>query len=565
MDSRPHNKLHIYFLPMMAQGHLLPMVDMARLFARRGVKATLILTPVNATLVSKTINRDRELGLEITIRLISFPSAEVGLPEGIENGSSITSPEMNQKMLKVTELLQQPFENLLEEDSPDCLVAAVFFPWASEVATKRGIPRLIFHGTGAYALSVYRKLCQHKPYKNVESDSEVFVVPGLPNKITMTRRQLPDHIRDGTESHLTKLIEKVMEAEVTSYGVVINSFHELEPAYSEHYSKAIGRKVWHVGPVSLCNRDNEDKTHRGSTTSINEHECLTWLDSKEPNSVLYVCFGSLSYFSNVQLLEIAMGLENSGQEFIWVVRKEKKTKEEEDKEKWLPEGFEKRLEGKGFIIRGWAPQVLILDHEAVGGFMTHCGWNSMLEGVTAGVPLVAWPLFAEQFYNEKLVTDVLRVGVGVGAQEWCRWPEESKVYVKREDIEKAVVQLMLLEIAMGLENSGQEFKWVVRKEKKKEEENREEWLPGRLVTDILRVGIGIGAQEWCRWPEEGKIYVKREDIEKAVVQLMVCEEAEGIRSRARALGEMAKKAVEKGGSSYNYLSALLEELELKTN
>ncbi|XP_058191458.1 scopoletin glucosyltransferase-like [Rhododendron vialii] len=487
MDSRPHNKLHIYFLPMMAQGHMLPMVDMARLFVRRGVKATLILTPVNATLVSKTIDRDREFGFETTIRLINFPSAEVGLPEGIENQSSITSPEMSQKMLKATELLQQPFENLLEEDSPDCLVAAVFFPWASEVATKRGIPRLIFHGTGAYALSIYRELSQHKPYKNVKSDSEVFVVPGLPNKITLTRRQLPDHIRDGTESHLTKLIEKVMEAEVTSYGVVINSFHELEPAYSEHYSKATGRKVWHVGPVSLCNRDNEDKTHRGSTISINEHECLTWLDSKEPNSVLYVCFGSLSYFSNVQLLEIAMGLENSGQEFIWVVRKEKKTKEEEDREEWLPEGFEKRLEGKGFIIRGWAPQVLILDHEAVGGFMTHCGWNSMLEGMTAGVPLVAWPLFAEQFYNEKLVTDVLRVGVGVGAQEWCRWPEESKVYVKRED------------------------------------------------------------------------------IEKAVVHLMVGEEAEGIRSRARALGEMAKKAIGKGGSSYNDLSALLEELELNTN
>ncbi|XP_058191459.1 scopoletin glucosyltransferase-like [Rhododendron vialii] len=486
MDSKPHYKLHIYFLPMMSHGHMIPMVEMARIFARRGVKATLILTPLNATLVSKTIDRDRELGLETTIRLINFPSAEVGLPEGIESHSSITAREMSQKIRNAAELLQQPFENLLEEDSPDCLVADVFFPWASDVATKHGIPRLAFHGSSAYALCVHHVLTQQEPYKNIKSDSEVFVVPGLPNKIMMTRRQLPDFIRDGTENQVTKLMEKVMESEVTSYGVVINSFHELEPTYSELYSKVIGKRVWHVGPVSLCNRDNDDKIRRGSKISINEQECLTWLDSKEPNSVLYVCFGSLSYFSNVQLLEIAMGLENSGQEFIWVVRKEKK-KEEEDREEWLPDGFEKRLEGKGFIIRGWAPQVLILDHKAVGGFMTHCGWNSLLEGVTAGVPLIAWPLFAEQFYNEK------------------------------------------------------------------------------LVTDILRVGIGVGAQEWCRWPEEGKIYVKREDIEKAVVQLMVCEEAEGIRSRARALGEAAKKAVEKGGSSYNYLSALLEELELNTN
>ncbi|KAH7833917.1 hypothetical protein Vadar_011001 [Vaccinium darrowii] len=445
MDSKPHNKLHIYFLPMMAHGHMIPMVDMARLFSGHGVKVTLILTPLNAILVSKTIERDRELGLEITIRLINFPSAEVGLPEGIENHSSVTSPEMTQKMHKATELLQQPFENLLEEDSPDCLVADMLFPWASD-----GF-----------------------------QDSEVFILPDLPNKIKMMRLQLPVYIRDGNENNITKLIEKVMESERTSYGVVINSFHELEPAYSELYRKVIGKKVWHVGPVSLCNTDNEDKVCRGSKISMSGHECLTWLDSKKPNLVLYVCFGSLSYFSNIQLLEIAMGLENSGQEFIWVVRKEEKTEEEEDREEWLPEGFEQRLEGKGFIIRGWTPQVLILEHEAVGGFLTHCGWNSMLEGVTAGVPLIAWPLFAEQFYNEKLVTDILRIGIGVGAQEWCRWLDESKIYVNREDIEKAVVQLML------------------------------------------------------------------------------GEEAEEIRSRARALGEMAKKAIQKGGSSYNYLDALL--------
>ncbi|XP_042957819.1 UDP-glucose flavonoid 3-O-glucosyltransferase 7-like [Carya illinoinensis] len=114
-------------------------------------------------------------------------------------------------------------------------------------------------------------------------------------------------------------------------------------------------------------------------------------------------------------MEIAMGLEASGQQFIWVVKKDKNEKEDED---WLPMGFEKRMEGKGLIIRGLAPQVLILDHEAVGGFVTHCGWNSTLEGVTAGLPMVTWPLFSEQFVNEKLVTEVLKIGVPVGAQQY---------------------------------------------------------------------------------------------------------------------------------------------------
>ncbi|CAN0846381.1 Scopoletin glucosyltransferase [Linum grandiflorum] len=91
------------------------------------------------------------------------------------------------------------------------------------------------------------------------------------------------------------------------------------------------------------------------------------------------------------------------------------------------------MEGKGLVVRGWAPQVRILDHEAVGGFMTHCGWNSIMEGVTAGVPMVTWPIQAEQFLNEKLVTDVLKVGVGVGAQEWSRNQAVREVMMVGED------------------------------------------------------------------------------------------------------------------------------------
>ena len=127
-----------------------------------------------------------------------------------------------------------------------------------------------------------------------------------------------------------------------------------------------------------------------------------------------------------------MGLKASGQQFIWVVRKGKNEKEEEG---WLPKGFEKRMEGKGLIIRGWAPQMLILDHEAVGGFVTHCGWNSTLEGVTAGLPMITWPMATEQFYNEKLVTEVLKIGVGVGAHQWIKVMVDD---IKKEAIEEAV-------------------------------------------------------------------------------------------------------------------------------
>lgn len=276
-------------------------------------------------------------------------------------------------------------------------------------------------------------VAEHKPQKNVSSDTDTFTLPGLPDEIKMTRLQLSDHIRLEFENDFTKLLGEADESVKKSYGMIVNSFYELEPAYVDHYRKVLGSRAWHVGPVSLCNQDTEDKAQRGNSGTMDEDGCLKWLDSKKPNSVVYVCFGTTSQFPASQLFEIAMGLEASGQEFIWVVRKPKE--EGDNHEGWLPQGFEERMKGKGLIIQGWAPQVLILDHEAVGGFVTHCGWNSALEGVSAGLPMVTWPIFADQFFNEKLITEILKIGVGVGAQQWVSFVGD---YVKREAIEKAV-------------------------------------------------------------------------------------------------------------------------------
>ncbi|XWS62932.1 hypothetical protein CRYUN_Cryun06bG0053000 [Craigia yunnanensis] len=337
-----------------------------------------------------------------------------------------SSPEANMDMIgkffKATAMLQEPLEHLIQECKPDCLVADMFFSWATDSADKYEIPRLMFNES----ISLY------EPYKKVESDSEPFVIPNLPDARCLTQHD---------ENDFTMLVKEWRESELRSYGIIVNSFYELEATYADHYRNVLGRKACHIGPVSLCNSAIEDKADRGKKALIDEHECLKWLDSKEPNSVFYICFGSVANFNVAQLMEIAFAIEASRQQFIWVVRKEKTNEEEED---WLPEGFEKRMEGKGLIIRGWTPQVLILDHEAVGGFVTHCGWNSILEVVSAGLPMVTWPVFAEQFYNEKLVTQVLKIGIGVGVQKWV---EVVGDFVKKDAIEKAVKEIMVGEKA----------------------------------------------------------------------------------------------------------------------
>ncbi|KAF3435438.1 hypothetical protein FNV43_RR22527 [Rhamnella rubrinervis] len=477
-----HQQLHIFLFPFMAQGHIIPTIDMAKLFASRGLKATIITTPFHAPLLSSnTFQNDTVSESHIDVLTIEFPSVENGLPQGCESFHMVaSSSDLLPKFFKATTMLDSQLDHLLKRHRPDCLVADFFFPWATDVAGRYGIPRLIFHGTCYFSLCATLCVYRYAPHKHVSSDSETFVIPNLPGDIKFTRNQLPEFQKNNVENVITKLFKASKEAEERSYGTVVNSFYELEPVYADHYRKGLGVEAWHIGPLFLYNKSNEDKAKRGfmEPSNIDGHECLKWLNAKRPNSVVYVCFGSLADFNDAQLLEIALGLEASGKEFVWVVKKEK---QEGVKEDWLPEGFEKRIEGKGLIVRGWAPQVLIVGHEAIGGFVTHCGWNSTLEGVCAGVPMVTWPVSAEQFYNERLVTQILGIGVGVGTQRWTR-----------------------------------------------------------LVGDS----------------------VKREAIEKAVNRIMEGEEAEEMRSKASALGEMARKAIQEDGSSYLELNALIEELRL---
>nr|UXB92748.1 glycosyltransferase [Helleborus thibetanus] len=470
-------KLHIFFFPFMAHGHRIPMIDIVRLFAARGTKCTIISTPLNALHFAESIDRDKQSGLDIGILTIPFPAVQAGLPEGCEDQGSIPAPEMIVNFLEAVGMLLEPFNKLLQEHHPDCVVADAFLPWTTEVADRYGIPRLVFHGKCYFPLCVAENIKRFAPHEKLTSDSETFIVPGLPDQIEMTKSEL--HKGD-TNAKFADRHAIAQEAEERSYGVLANSFYEMEPAYVEYFKKEMGRRAWSIGPVSLYNKTITSKAQRGEKSVNDEQLYLNWLDSREPGSVLYVCFGSISHLGTAQVREIAMGLEASKIPFVWVVRMTNIEKED-----FLPEGFEDRMEGKGLIIKGWAPQVLILDHPAVGGFMTHCGWNSTCEGISAGLPMITWPMFADQFYNEKLVTQVLKIGIAAGNKTWKWWMEADTVFVTKERVNQVVAQLM-----------------------------------------------GSGT------------------------------EADDMRRRARELGNMAKKAVEEGGSSYNDLTNLIQELRL---
>ncbi|KAL0792786.1 hypothetical protein Bca101_064163 [Brassica carinata] len=421
MGSNPQ-RLHVMFFPFMAHGHMIPTLDMAKRFSSRGAKSTILTTPLNSKILQKHIDTFKNLNpsLEIEIQVLDFPCVQLGLPEGCENADFLTSnnnadrEDMILKFFLSTRYFKDQLEKLLETMQPDCLIADMFFPWATQAAEKFNVPRLVFHGFGYFPLCFAYCIKLHKPQKRVASSCEPFVIPDLPGNIVMTREQISDS-DEGTE--MGKFMLEVKESEAKSSGVVVNSFYELEPDYADFYKSVVAKRAWHIGPLSVVNRGLGEKAERGKKASVDEVECIKWLDSKEPNSVVYISFGSVANFKNEQLIEIAAG----------------------DNEEWLPEGMEERTKGRGMIIRGWAPQVLILDHQATGGFVTHCGWNSLLEGVAAGVPMVTWPVGAEQFYNEKLVTQVLRTGVTVGAKRQVKGLED---YISREKVVEAVREML---------------------------------------------------------------------------------------------------------------------------
>lgn len=218
-----------------------------------------------------------------------------------------------------------------------------------------------------------------------------------------------------------------------SWGLVVNTFAELEGVYLDHLKKELGHdRVWAVGPLKpLVDDEQSGPAKRGGSSSVPVDSILSWLDKCADRKVVYVCFGTVSVLRNDQMEALAFGLEKSGVHFVWAVKEPTKAHLDGGFGR-VPPGFEDRVAGRGLVIKGWAPQVLILGHRAIGAFLTHCGWNSILESTVAGVSMLAWPLLSDQFINATLVVDHLKVATRV-----C---EGVQVVPNSDDLARAFIE-----------------------------------------------------------------------------------------------------------------------------
>lgn len=216
---------HVVIFPFMAQGHIIPLLDLSKALSRRSSRVTIITTPSNVSSILHYISKHP------LIHLIEIPFPVVqGLPKGCENTAHLRSMDLYLPFLQATKQLQEPFHGVLHQMSQDgtlpiCVISDFFLGWTLATCRVFGVPRLVFHGMGVLSMAISKTIWVHAPHLITESDSESLNMPGLQLPFKLTRADLPETIRvPDHDDPLSQFITEVGGSDVESWGVVVNSF-----------------------------------------------------------------------------------------------------------------------------------------------------------------------------------------------------------------------------------------------------------------------------------------------------------------------------------------------------
>ncbi|XP_058112308.1 UDP-glycosyltransferase 90A1-like [Magnolia sinica] len=450
----------IVLFPFMSKGHMIPIIHLAHLLINRGLPITIFTTPSNSPFIRQSLKNNVS---KATIIDLPFPKHVPNLPSGVESTDQLPSMSLFLPFINAVKLLRPHFEQALESlPRVSFIISDGFLGWTQISASRLGIPWILFYGMNFFAMTISRVVLRDQPHAGHDND-EPFSIQCFP-WIKLTRNDLSPPFNDPEPSGpLWDFIVETGQHASHSSGMIVNSFYELEPVYVDYWKKVFDTRIWCVGPLCLS-------VPRAETLS--NTKWLQWLNKKlaMQRPVLYVAFGTQAEVLNEQLQEIAIGLDRSEVDFLWVVR---------SKEAELGDGFEERVAERGLVVREWVEQVAVLEHESVRGFMSHCGWNSVLESIGASVPILAWPMMAEQHLNAKLVEEL-----GIGLRIEARNGKGCNGLVSSDDVEKMVRELMGGE--KGCE-AGKKMQEVGQAGRRAMEESGTSWRSLDLLLEELKL------------------------------------------------------------------------------
>ncbi|XVE69322.1 hypothetical protein DITRI_Ditri09bG0143100 [Diplodiscus trichospermus] len=402
----------VILFPMPFQGHINPMLQLANILHAKGFSITIIHTQFNSPNPSHFPH----------FRFCSIPD---GLSENYvvpsDYGDAITLFTILNSNCVI------PFQDCLAkllsvnlEDHIACLITDALWHFTQAVADGFKLPRFVLRTTSVSHFNVitFMPFLREKSFFPVQDSQAENKIPDLP-QLMFKDINMPETYL----GNFVQFFDTVIQATKASLGFIWNSCEDLEQEDLKRCSLYYENiPSFPIGPF------HEHFPATSSSLLPQDQSCISWLDKQAPNSVIYVSFGSVAAINETEFLEVAWGLANSKQPFLWVVRPGLVKGSE-----WLetlPKGFVEMVGERGRIVK-WTPQQEVLAHPSTGGFWTHCGWNSTLESLCEGVPMICQPSFGDQKTNARYVSHFWRVGVHL----------EYKI--ERGEIEKAIRRLMV--------------------------------------------------------------------------------------------------------------------------
>ncbi|KZV51512.1 hypothetical protein F511_37367 [Dorcoceras hygrometricum] len=428
---------HCLVLSFPLQGHINPMSQFSKRLKHAGIaKITLVTTKYFLKSVQNITDA-------------SFPVETIS--DGFDDGGAydVAPGEAFRRCSEHgSRTLAELVEKLRSSGSPaDCVIYDPFYPWVLDVARKFGLVTAMFFTQPNFVNCIYFNAYRGELKLPVMDDTIRILPGGLP---VLDRSDLPSFIQDYESDPQVSEIMMVQfrNVELVDW-VFVNTFHQLEQQATDWLSKSMAIRT--IGPtipsMFLDKRIPDDDRYGLSIFSPITDPCLRWLDEQPSGSVVYVSFGSFATPKVEQIQELALALKSLDRPFLWVVRASEESK--------LPINYKEEITRKKGLIVAWCPQLQVLEHAAVGCFVTHCGWNSTLEALSLGVPMVAMPQWSEQYTNAKFVEDVWRMGI--------RAKKDDSGLVGRAEIARCVKHVTEGETGEEMRSNALKWKDLARK------------------------------------------------------------------------------------------------------